>query len=66
MPSIQEQLDAFGDTITELAYVLKAIEELSVEKGAMTRAEIQVKIIELSAKGWSPTPGENHNDRIQA
>jgi hypothetical protein len=46
-----ERLDS---AVIELGYVLKAIEELSVEKGVMSRTEIQNKILELTEQGWVP------------
>ena len=56
--TINERLDHMGErldsAVIELGYVLKAIEELSVEKGVMSRAEIQNKILELTEKGWAP------------
>lgn len=60
MTTINERIDHLGerldDAVMELGFVLKAIEELSVEKGAMTRTEIQNKILELNEQGWSPLP----------
>ena len=56
--SIEKQLEDLNikieDTAIELGYVLKAIEELAVEKEFMTRGEIQNKIIDLADRGWKP------------
>lgn len=49
------------DALVELGYVLKAIEELSVEKGAMTRSEIQNRVIELNQKGWMPATSKTND-----
>lgn len=50
-----DQIDLrLNDAVLELGYVLKAIEELSVEKRVFSRQEIQNRIIHLTAVGWVP------------
>jgi hypothetical protein len=59
--TVKERLDGVDDALVELGFVLKAIEELSIEKEIFTRAQIQNKIVELSAKGWTPPVStDNH------
>lgn len=46
------------NTQNEYGFVLKALEEELKEKGVVTTADLQKRVLHLNAIGWSPLPDQ--------